>query len=175
MFGCVPNPRFGARPTLEAMTGWALDRLESAPDGFVLMVESASIDKQAHAGNPCGQIGETRALDEAVRVAVAFQERHPDTLIVVTSDHGHAAQIVPWPSLFAARPETQFPPGKVARVRTLEGGVMTVSYGSNVGALEEHTGTQVPVFARGPGGDAVRGLIRQADVFDILRRALGLD
>ena len=172
-FRCVDNPAFGSRPTLEAMTTFALERLGSAPGGFVLMVESASIDKQAHQGRPCGQIGETRALDQAVRVAASFQEQHPDTLILVSSDHGHAAQIVPWPSLFASRPEPQYPPGKVARVRTLEGGVMTVSYGTNENYLEEHTGTQVPVFARGPGGEAVRGLMRQSDLFGVVRRALG--
>jgi len=175
-FRCVDNPDFGSRPTLEAMTRWALRRLESAPSGFFLMVESASIDKQAHAGNPCGQIGETRALDQAVRVAVAFQERHPDTLIVVASDHGHSAQIVPWPSLFAARrAEAQYPPGKVARLRTPEGGLMAVSYGTNTHYLEEHTGTQVPVYAQGPGATAVRGLIRQSDLFGIVRRALALE
>ncbi len=175
-FRCVDNPRFGSRPTLEAMTLWALTRLESTPTGFFLMVESASIDKQAHAGNPCGQIGETRALDQAVRVAVAFQERHPETLIVVVSDHGHSAQIVPWPSLFAAsRADAQYPPGKVARLRTLEGGLMAVSYGTNTHYLEEHTGTQVPVFAQGPGAAPVRGLIRQSDLFGIVRRALALE
>ncbi|MDP6581918.1 MAG: alkaline phosphatase [Vicinamibacterales bacterium] len=174
-FGCVANPSFGTRPTLQAMTRAALTRLESAPDGFVLMVESASIDKQAHAGNPCGQIGETRALDEAVRTAVAFQETHPDTLILVSSDHGHSAQIVPWPSLFASRQDAQYPPGKVARLLTLEGGEMAVSYGTNTTYLEEHTGTQVPVYAQGPGAAAVRGLIRQSDLFGIVRRALALE
>ncbi len=175
-FRCVENPRFGERPTLEAMTRSALMRLESAPTGFLLIVESASIDKQAHAGNPCGQIGETRALDQAVRAAVAFQERHPDTLILVASDHGHSAQIVPWPSLFASsRTDAQYPPGKVARLRTLEGGLMAVSYGTNTQYLEEHTGTQVPVFARGPGAAAVWGLIRQSDLFGIVRRALALE
>ena len=173
-FQCVPNPGVRTRPTLPAMTRWALDRLADAPQGFVLMVESASIDKQAHEANPCGQIGETLALDAAVAEAVAYQARHPDTLIVVASDHGHAAQIVPWPSLFGERPGPQHPPGKVARLRTREGGVLTVSYGSNVGSHEEHTGVQVPVFAQGPGAEAVTGLIRQSDVFDILRRALGL-
>ena len=157
------------------MTQSALTRLESAESGFVLIVESASIDKEAHLGNPCGQIGETRALDQAVRVAVTFQERHPDTLILVASDHGHSAQIVPWPSLFAAlRDEPQYPPGKVALVRTLEGGVMAVSYGTNANYLEEHTGTDVPVYAQGPGAAAVRGLIRQSDLFGIVRRALAL-
>ena len=174
-FRCVENPGFGSRPTLEAMTRSALARLGSAPSGFFLMVESASIDKQAHAGNSCGQIGETRALDQAVRVAVAFQERHPDTLILVASDHGHSAQIVPWPSLFASRRTAQYPPGRVARLRTLEGGLMAVSYGTNTGRLEEHTGTQVPVYAQGPGAAAVRGLIRQSDLFGIVLRALALD
>ena len=174
-FRCTANPEFGDRPTLAAMTRAALSRLATAPEGFVLMVESASIDKQAHAGNPCGQIGETKALDEAVQVAVAFQERYPETLIVLSSDHGHAAQIIPWPSLFASRTEPQYPPGKVARVRTHDGGVMAVSYGTNTTYLEEHTGTQVPVYARGPGAQSVRGLIRQADLFDIVRRALALD
>lgn len=174
-FGCVENPQFGTRPTLEAMTAFALNRLAAAPDGFVLMVESASIDKEAHEGRPCGQIGETRALDAAVQVAEAFQARHADTLILVASDHGHAAQIIPWPSLFASRPEPQYPPGKVARVRTLEGGVMTVSYGTNVAFQEEHTGTHVPVFAKGPGAAAVHGLIQQTDLFGIVRRALGLN
>ena len=175
-FRCVDNPRFGSRPTLEAMTGSALTRLEAAPSGFFLMVESASIDKQAHEGNPCGQIGETRALDQAVRAARAFQDRHPDTLILVASDHGHAAQIVPWPSLFSGRPgDAQYPPGKVARLRTLEGGLMAVSYGTNTHYLEEHTGTQVPVYAEGPGAAAVRGLIRQSDLFGIVRSALALE
>jgi alkaline phosphatase len=110
-----------------------------------------------------------------VQVALTFQERHPDTLIVVASDHGHSPQIVPWPSLFAdLRDEPQYPPGKVARVRIPEGGVMAVSHGTNENYREEHTGTDVPVYAQGPGAAVVRGLIRQSDLFGIVRRALAL-
>ena len=177
-FGCVDNPRFGTRPTLAAMTATALALLEPADAGFFLLVESASIDKQAHVGDPCGQIGETLALDEAVRAAIDYQGRHPDTLIVVASDHGHAPQIVPWPSLFASRVaetgQPQYPPGKLALVRTPEGGVLAVSYGTNALYSEEHTGTQIPVFAQGPGAAAVGGLIRQSDLFGIIARAMGL-
>ena len=177
-FGCVDNPEFSDRPTLETMTTKALDLLEPAVDGFFLMVESASIDKQAHAGNPCGQIGEIRALDEAVRAALAYQERHPDTLIVVGSDHGQASQIIPWPSLFASLTQDtgppQYPPGKVALVRTPEKGTMAVYYGTNALYREEHTGTQIPVFAQGPGAAAVRGLIRQSDLFRIMMDAMGI-
>jgi alkaline phosphatase len=175
-FGCVDNPQFGDRPTLEAMTTKALELLEPAPEGFFLMVESASIDKRAHAGDPCGEIGEIRALDQAVRAAVDYQERHPDTLIVVASDHGQAAQIIPWPSLFASRAGVpQYPPGRLALVRTPQQGTMAVTYGTNVNNIEEHTGTQIPVFAQGPGAAAVQGLIRQSDLFGIMMRAMGLE
>ena len=51
---------------------------------------------------------------------------------------------------------------------------MAVNYSSNRGYLEEHTGTQIPVFAQGPGTEGVRGLMRQADLFDVMRSALGL-
>lgn len=176
-FRCVDNPDFGDRPTLEAMTARAIDLLESSTEGFFLMVESASIDKQAHRGNPCGEIGEIRALDRAVRVAVGYQERHSDTLIIVASDHGQTGQIVPWPSLFVSqipRAGPQYPPGKVALILTPERGTMAVSYGTNVSLLEEHTGTQVPVFAQGPGAEAVRGLIRQSDLFRIMMDAMDL-
>lgn len=175
---CVPNPRFGERPTLEEMTRKAIDLLGAGGARFFLMVESASIDKQAHARQVCGQIGETRALDRSVQLALDYARTHPETLILVASDHGHAAQIVPIPSLFAPlarRLGPQYPPGRVAVVQMPHGGVMAVSYGSNQGYAEEHTGTQIPVFAQGPGSEAVTGLIRQADLFAVMRSALGLE
>lgn len=181
-FSCAPNPAMGSRPTLEAMTRKALSLLEDftdeAPRGFFLMVESASIDKQAHAANPCGQIGELRALDQAVEAAVEFAERQPDTLILVTSDHGHAGQIVPYPSLFEAlgraRGVPQHPAGKFARLKIPAGGEMAVTYGTNENFLEEHTGTSIPVFATGPGSEAVKGLMDQRDVFDVMRAVMQL-
>ena len=175
-FSCVPNPAFGERPTLESMTRRALEMLsEGDPEqGFFLMIESASIDKQAHAANPCGQIGETKALDDSVRAAMEFAEGRDDTLIVVSSDHGHSAQIVPHPSMFEGAPQPQYPPGKVAVVETMEGSLMGISYGSNKYGIEEHIGTQIPVYAQGPGAHRVQGLMRQGDVFDVMREAMGL-
>jgi len=49
-----------------------------------LQIEGASIDKQDHVERPCEQIGETIALDRAIKVALQFARTHPDTLIVVT-------------------------------------------------------------------------------------------
>ena len=54
------------------MTSKAIDLLDAKRNGpgFFLQVEGASIDKQDHAANACGQIGETVDLDEAVKVAL---------------------------------------------------------------------------------------------------------
>ena len=80
------------------MTAKAIELLEARSDGnengFFLQVEGASIDKQDHAANPCGQIGETVDLDEAVQVALAFAKDRGDTLVIVTADHAHTSQIV---------------------------------------------------------------------------------
>ena len=57
------------------MTTKAIDLLDGATrKGFFLQVEGASIDKQDHAANPCGQIGETVDLDEAVQVGAGLRQ-----------------------------------------------------------------------------------------------------
>ena len=75
------------------MTAKAIKLLENRK-GFFLQVEGASIDKQDHATNACGQLGETVAFDKAIGVALDYQRTHPDTLVVVTADHSHTSQIV---------------------------------------------------------------------------------
>ena len=53
-----------------------LDRqTKDSKKGFFLQIEGASIDKQDHAANPCGQIGENIAFDAAVKKALQFQKR----------------------------------------------------------------------------------------------------
>ena len=76
----------GNSASLADMTSKALDLLQANPksqNGFFLQVEGASIDKQDHNGNACGQIGETDDLDKAISAAlekidlsVVFEYQH---------------------------------------------------------------------------------------------------
>jgi len=75
------------QPMLDEMTAKALAVLERATKGFYLMVEGASIDKQAHAMDADRWIDEVLEFDRAVALAKAFAQRHPDTLVIVTADH----------------------------------------------------------------------------------------
>ncbi|MDH5311727.1 MAG: alkaline phosphatase [Gammaproteobacteria bacterium] len=171
-FACEDNPEFADVPTLAEMTGAALRRLDG-PRGFVLMVESASIDDQAHYWRTCGHIGEVGQLDEALALALDYAATHPETLILVTADHGHAAQLIPETSELA--PQEHASPGRFARIRTPEGGIMGVNYSTNDSPdWEEHSGVQVPVYAAGPGVRALPPFMHQVDVFGIMLKHLGL-
>jgi alkaline phosphatase len=91
---CNESNRPANEPSLGAVTDKAIQLLSKDRDGFFLQVESASIDKRDRASDLCGQIGETKQLDDAVKEALAFQRHNKDTLAIVTADHSHTSQIV---------------------------------------------------------------------------------
>ena len=75
-------------PTLSEMTKVALQRLGSAPEGFFLMVEGGRVDHAAHANDGAAAIREQVAFDETIATVLAFVDKNPDTLLIVTTDHG---------------------------------------------------------------------------------------
>jgi alkaline phosphatase len=159
-------------PTLPAMTRAALDHLDGR--GFMLMVESASIDKQSHLRRPCGQIGELEQLDDTLELVLEYAREHPETLVLVTADHSQAAQLVPETSVLASLNAAS--PGFLARVRTPEGAIMGVNYATNDSNVQEdHTGADVPLFASGPGAEAIPASLRQAEIFTLLVNHLRLE
>ena len=74
-------------PSLAEMTGYAIDALDNDADGFVLIVESGLIDYAGHYNDAGTQLQETLDFDDAIRVALEYAERNPDTLLIVTADH----------------------------------------------------------------------------------------
>lgn len=170
---CVEGQRPPAQPSLAEMTTKAISLLEARAKGhrhgFFLQVEGASIDKQDHAENPCGQIGETVAFDRAIAVGLAYAKRHPDTLVVVTADHGHTSQII------EPQTATDHSPGAISTLITADGADMVVNYATNLdGRSQSHTGTQVRIAAQGPQAANVVGVTDQTDLFTTMARALGL-
>jgi alkaline phosphatase len=170
---CNENQRPANEPSLAAMTQKAIGLLENRK-GFFLQVEGASIDKQDHATNACGQIGETVAFDNAIGIALDYQRHHPDTLIVVTADHSHTSQIVAEDSSGSG-----VPTGYSTNLTTKDGQTLSLTYGTagyggpGVAPVaappsQQHTGAVVPVWASGPGGLAVLGTNDHTDLFDVL-------
>ncbi len=163
---CEPNAeRAASVPTLAEMTTKAIDLLKGNEKGFFLQVEGASIDKQDHAANPCGQIGETVDLDEAVQKALEFAKADGKTLVIVTADHAHSSQIIP---------DGTKAPGLTQALTTRDGSVMTVSYGNAEEDDQGHTGAQLRVAAFGPYAANFVGLTDQTDMFYTISEALKL-
>ncbi|MFL6120758.1 alkaline phosphatase [Actinophytocola sp.] len=170
---CTENQRPANEPSLADMTSKAIRLLDNRK-GFFLQVEGASIDKQDHATNACGQLGETVAFDRAIGVALDYQRTHPDTLVIATADHSHTSQIV---SEDAGG--TGLPTGYSTNVVTKDGQTLTLTYGTagygGPGAApsanppsQQHTGATVPLWGIGPGAAAILGTNDHTDLFHTL-------
>jgi len=161
-------------PSLAEMTKAAINLLDKkggryGASNFFLQVEGASIDKQDHAQDPCGQIGETVAFDKAIQVGLAYAKTHPDTLIIVTADHGHTSQIISGPQT-----ASHHSPGAISTLTTADETNMIVNYATTLsGTSQDHTGTEVPVMAQGPQATDVLGVTDNTDLFYLMERALG--
>ncbi|MGH6608801.1 MAG: alkaline phosphatase [Burkholderiaceae bacterium] len=76
------------QPSFAEMTQAALKLLAAnSPQGFFLFVENEGIDTTAHRNDAAALMRDLWAFDDAVRVALDFQRRSPDTLVIVTGDH----------------------------------------------------------------------------------------
>ncbi|MEE4660891.1 MAG: alkaline phosphatase [Halieaceae bacterium] len=164
---CEPNPDFVGTPTLAELTHAALRRLHNDA-GFFLMVESASIDKAAHHRRACGSIGELQQLLEAVQLALDYADEQGNTLVLVTADHGQAAQIIPRRSFFADYGIPVYTPGRLARLLTPEGSVLAINYATNDFEYQEHTGVNVPLFGNTEALGRIPPMLYQPDIYHIM-------
>lgn len=85
--------KFTDQPTLMDMTKTAINTLSKNKNGFFLMVEGASIDKQLHTMDWQRAAYDTIEMDKAVGIAKEFAKKNADTLIIVVADHAHGASI----------------------------------------------------------------------------------
>lgn len=128
----------GRRPTLAAMAEAALRVLDRDPDGFFLLVENEHTDHFSHERFPLYRIvAEVDVLDRAVAVALEYQGRHPETLVVVLGDHETGG--------LSLLPDA--------------GGDLQAAW-----ATGNHSVELVPVFAAGPGAERFGGIHTAAEI-----------
>lgn len=134
------------RPTLPDLTSTALDILEEDEDGFFLMVEASQIDWRGHDNAPLPEVlAEVDDFDRTIARVLEFQDRRPNTLVVVVADHSTGG--------FALAADS---------TGVLAGGFTT----------EGHTAEMVPLFARGPGAEAFGGVMDNDRVGRLLRQVV---
>lgn len=155
---------FPDQPMLDDMTDKALQVLSKNPNGFVAMIEAASIDKQSHLMDSDRWMLEVLEFDRAIGVAKRFAETHPDTIVIITADHEcsgaaiigasnlTAAQLTATPNSGPASVGTydnaRFPKYTIAAdgypVTTLIDRRMLIGYGGNADRYETWLPTAFP-------------------------------
>lgn len=130
--------------SLAELTDKALEILSRDAEGFFLMVEGSQIDWAGHKNDGKWLIEEVVDFDKAVRAAVEFAEKHPDTLVIVTADHETGG--------FAVH----------------NGSIEERTVNATGFTWGNHTGTMVPLFAGGPGAETFHGIIDNTDLGRIL-------
>jgi alkaline phosphatase len=77
----------GTQPSLAELVAKGIEVLDG-PGGFFIMCEGGKVDYSGHANDAATNLRDVLALDEAVKVALRFQDGHPgETLVVTTGDH----------------------------------------------------------------------------------------
>lgn len=71
---------------LTAMTQKALALLTKKP--FFLLIEASQIDWCSHANDIACAMAEMRDMAETLKIARAYVDQHPNTILVATADHG---------------------------------------------------------------------------------------
>jgi alkaline phosphatase len=164
------DPYLSTVPSLETLTRVALNALDDAADGFLLMVEGGAVDWAMHDLQFGRMVEELIDFKRAVDAAVAWvnsRQAWDSTLVLVTSDHDHLVW-GPDSDKIPFQPLEDRGRGRLPGYRWLS---------------NDHTNALVPVHARGLGADRlldyadredpVRGrYLDQTDLFELMRDVL---
>jgi alkaline phosphatase len=139
------TPSYDTVPHLSEMTAAALNILDNDPNGFFLMVEGGTIDWAGHDNIIEDNIFETLEFTRAFQVVLDWAGDRDDTLIIVTADHEC---------------------GGLKVIKNRRKGLMPVVFW----ASKDHTGLNVPIYAKGPGAEEFVGVIDNTDIFTIIMK-----
>ena len=148
-------------PSLAEMTAKALEMLSRDPDGFVLVVEGGRIDHAEHENSISDAVMDFLAFDDAIGEGMKYQQSDSTITLVVSADHDCGG-----PAITAAG--YGYPSyNQVDKIA--DEGCRFIKWVSG-----DHTGTMVPVFARGPGAHRFSGIQSNTELHDDIAETLGL-
>ena len=158
-------------PTSAEKLSQALEALNRNPKGFFVMAERGRIDWAAEANDALNTLGDTRAFDEMVRVALEFARRDGQTLVIAIADHEAGGLAMVFPDRFR---EPQYPPfGRDEipnnRLTSKDGLELPINFATQPG----HTAVPVGVRAFGPGATKLHefnGSQHFVDLYALMRR-----
>lgn len=164
----------------------AIEVLENEK-GFFMMAEGGQIDMACHSNDLKNAIFETIGMDEAVQIAYAFYQKHPDeTLIVITADHetgglslgrkGYNFDLSPIDEPGATERPVYTAENYMSKDKASIEEVVTLSERCRIGwTTKDHAGSFVPVFAVGVGSESFVGRQDNTDIPKKICAAMGVE
>lgn len=167
--------------TLSQIVEAAITVLERNPKGFFLMAEGGLIDWTAHSQDLAGTIFEILDFDQAIAVANAFYEKHPDeTLIVVTADHETGGIVL-------GRKGYKYDLTVIDKIKNASASTDVEEYMSSPKSIDSvneearigwttysHCGGPVPVWAKGVGAERFAARQDNTDIPKKICAAMGV-
>jgi len=191
-------------PSLAEMTGFAIDRLSADEDGYVMMIEAGRVDHAHHGTNAYRAMRDMQALNEAIKIAKEKTGEDTLILVTADHSHvftisGYPVRGNPILGLVKGfdpvkreinttldqdgKPYTTLGYYNGPNVREADSPALTDNMvqapdfrqqtAVNLGS-ETHAGEDVPLYARGPGADAVKGVMEQDEIHAVIMGALGV-
>ena len=167
--------------TLSQIVEAAITVLERNPKGFFLMAEGGLIDWTAHSQDLAGTIFEVLDFDQAISVALAFYDRHPDeTLIVVTADHETGGLALGrkgynYDLTVIDKIKNASAPTDVEQYMNDAKSIDSINEEARVGwTTYSHCGGPVPVWAKGAGSAQFAGRQDNTDIPKKICAAMGV-
>lgn len=150
---------------LHEMTRKAIEVLSENSEGFFLVVEEGAIDAMSHASNAELMLEAGQQLDKSVAVAKDYVESNPNTLLVVAADHETGGMSV---EALDRGSENPVGPGEDGPFQVPDSELQfSIDWTTN-----DHTATDVPITASGPGADAIEGVYENTHLYVAIKESL---
>ncbi|APZ47447.1 alkaline phosphatase [Polaribacter reichenbachii] len=153
----LPSKLEGRKRFFQDATQLALNYLTEKEKPFFLMLEGSYIDWGGHAMDAELLKQEVLDFDKTLGVVLKYIKKHPNTLLVVTADHETGGVSI----------GKSYVVDEATGERSEEVDNVSINFNN-----DQHSGTLIPVFAKGKGSAHFRGIYENNEIYHKILKAI---
>ncbi|WP_405567219.1 alkaline phosphatase [Polaribacter sp. Asnod6-C07] len=153
----LPSKLEGRKAFFQEATQLGLNYLTEKEKPFFLMLEGSYIDWGGHAMDAELLKQEVLDFDKTLGVVLKYINKHPNTLLVVTADHETGGVSI----------GKSYVIDEATGERSEEVDNVTINFNN-----DQHSGTLIPVFAKGKGAAHFRGIYENNEIYHKILKAI---
>ncbi|AUC21975.1 MULTISPECIES: alkaline phosphatase [Polaribacter] len=153
----LPSKTEGRKSFLQDATQLGLDYFTKKGKPFFFMIEGSYIDWGGHAMDAELLKQEVLDFDKTIGLVLRYIKKHPNTLLVVTADHETGGVSIG--KSYMIDEETGEKSEEVDNV--------SINFNN-----DQHSGTLIPVFAKGKGSENFQGIYENNEIYHKMFKAI---